>query len=141
MAKYLRWKFRMYLHRIKFSVTIKDLFFPKTAVWMETQIVVSQKFCETATCDFWDSVVPASSQCESAAKSSFEFHFLHYLVVYEMLLDDFSVSCKQRLLTLQFENELDGACYSLLAALLLVWSPCCRIFKFNAVYIFIFFNR
>ena len=30
-----------------------------------------------------------------------------------MLLDDFSVSCKQRLLTLQFENELDGACYSL----------------------------
>ena len=55
-----------------------------------------------------------------------------------MLLDDFSVSCKQRLLTLQFENELDGACYSLLAALLLVWSPCCRIFKFNAVYIFFF---
>ena len=53
-----------------------------------------------------------------------------------MLLDDFSVSCKQRLLTLQFENELDGACYSLLAALLLVWSPCSRIFKFNAVYIF-----
>ena len=73
------------------------------------------------------------SQCETA-KSSFEFHFLHYLCM--MLLDDFSVSCKQRLLTLQFENELDGACYSLLAALLLVWSPCSRIFKFNAVYIF-----
>ena len=70
------------LHRIKFSVTIKD-FFPETAVWMKTQIVVSQKFCETATCDFWDTVVSASSQCESAAKSSFEFHFLHYLVVYD----------------------------------------------------------
>ena len=59
------------------------------------------------------------TQCETA-KSSFEFHFLHYLCM--MLLDDFSVSCKQRLLTLQFENELDGACYSLHYSLLFCWS-------------------
>ena len=74
------------------------------------------------------------TQCETA-KSSFEFHFLHYLCM--MLLDDFSVSCRQRLLTLQFENELDGACYSLLFC----WSGHPVVGFSNSMPYIYFFNR
>ena len=116
----------MYQHRIKLSVTFMDFFLSRNICLNgNTNCCFSEILWN---CHMWFLKLSAKQQ---KVVSNFIFS-ITYLCM--MLLDDFSVSCKQRLLTLQFENELDGACYSLLAALLLVWSPCCRIFKFNAVY-------